>query len=118
MGSKLDHLFNLTNYRDHPENGDYQVFFYYNMEQAKFFESLLNKEGIAYESILEEEGKRPVMLYGIHKREFRKALLQNDLSYASFKKRFISNKWLRNGVLIITLAFVLFALIGYLKSQY
>lgn len=116
MSTKAENLFNLTNYRDHPENEDYKVFFHYNFEQAAYFESLLKEEGIEYESFLEKEAKREVMLFGIHKRDFRRALEKNDMSYAKFKKRFIPNTIIRNTILIVTLAIFLFALIGYILS--
>jgi hypothetical protein len=117
MISKTENLFNLTNYRDHPDNDNYKVFFHYNMEQGKHFQSLLDKEQIAYEFFLEEESKQTIMLFAVHKRDFRNALLQNDLSYAAFKKRFIPNSLLRNAILIITISFVLFAIIGYFMSH-
>jgi len=117
MSSKIENLFNLTNYRDHPENKDYKVFFYYNKEQADHFESLLIQEAINYESYYEKDSNKPIMLFGIHNREFRKAEKLNTLSYAAFKKSFIPNKWLRNAILIITFGLVLFALIGYLSSK-
>ncbi len=117
MSTKVENLFNLTNYRDHPDNDSYKVFFHYNMDQANHFKSLLEKEGIQFESFLEEEEEKQVMLFGVHKRDFRKAMLQNDLSYAAFKKRFIPNSWLRNAILIVTIGLVLFALIGYIISN-
>jgi len=116
MMDKAENLFNLTNYRDHPENKDYRVFFHYNMEQAEYFKSLLDQEAIEYEAFLDVDNKREVMLFGVHKRDFRKALLQNDMSYAKHKKRFIPNNVIRNTILIITLALFLFALIGYMLS--
>lgn len=117
MSNKLDNLFNLTNYRDHPVNKDYRVFFHYNMDQADHFKSLLDKEGIEYEAYLEDEGDKKVMLFGVHRKNFRRALLQNELSYAALKKRFIPNSIIRNSILIITIGLILFALIGYIISQ-
>lgn len=117
MSSKVENLFNLTNYRDHPENNNYKVIFYYNLEQANYFKSLLQKEGIEFESFLEKDSKKELMLFGIHKRDFTKSLVLNDASFAKYKKRFISNSWIRNAVLFITLGIVLFALIGYFLSK-
>ena len=117
MSSKAENLFNLTNYRDHPENKDYRVIFFYNMEQAEYFETMLRNENIEFESFLEKDAKKEVMLYGIHKRDFRKASVLNDASFASYKKKFISNSWLRNSILIITIGLVLFAVIGYFISN-
>lgn len=115
--SKIENLFNLTNYKDHPEDENHIVFFFYNLEQAAYFENLLKKEDIEFESYLDEEPKRRIMLYAIHRKNFRRALIQNDLSYAAFKRKFIAQIWLRYTVLFLTLGLVLFALIGYLKSH-
>jgi hypothetical protein len=117
MSTKVENLFNLTNYRDHPEEKDYRVFFFYNLEQAAFFETQLVNEGIQYESFKEDETDKTVVLFGIHKRDFRRALIQNDLSFAAHKKPFISNKLIRYSILFITIALVLFALIGYFISE-
>ena len=115
--SKIENLFNLTNYKDHPEDENHIVFFYYNLEQATYFENLLIKEKIEFESFLDEDAKRKVMLYAVHRKYFRRALIQNDLSYAGFKRKFIPQMWLRYAVLLFTLALTLFALYGYLKSH-
>jgi hypothetical protein len=115
--SKIENLFNLTNYKDHPEDENHVVFFFYNLEQAAYFENLLKKETIEFESFLDEDAKRSVMLYAIHRKYFRRALIQNDLSYAGFKRKFIPQIWLRYAVLLFTLGLTLFALIGYLKSH-
>jgi hypothetical protein len=117
MSTKVENMFNLSNFREHPENKDYQVFFFYNMEQAHYFETQLLKENIAYESFLEKESKREMMLFAVHRRDFRRAVIQNDLSFAAFKKPFIPNSFLRYSVLIITIALILFALAGYFMSN-
>jgi len=117
MSTKVENLFNLTNYREHPEEKDYQVFFFYHMEQGRFFESKLLEEGISYEQVIEEERDKPIMLFGVHKRDFRRALVQNDLSFAAYKKPFISNRFVRYSILVITIALVIFALFGYYLSE-
>lgn len=116
MSTKAENLFNLTNYRDHPDNKNYKVFFHYNMEQAEYFKTLLIEENIDFEAFLEKESKQDVMLFGIHKRDFRRALLQNEMSYAKYKKPFIQNKAIRYTVLFFTLILFIIALIGFIKS--
>lgn len=117
MSNKVENLFNLTNYREHPVEKDYQVFFFYNLEQGRFFETKLLQEGISHEYVIEEENDKPIMLFGIHKRDFRRALVQNDLSFAAYKKPFISNKFIRYSILFITIGLVIFALFGYYLSE-
>lgn len=117
MSAKIDNLFNLTNYREHPEEKDYQVFFFYNLDQAAFFETQLINEGISFETVKEEEAEKTVVLFGIHKRDFRRAQIQNDLSFAAFKKPFISNKFIRYSILFITIGLIIFALFGYFISE-
>ena len=114
--SRVDNLFNLTNYREHPEDKSYWIFFYYKMEQADYFEACLIEERIKYESFLEEETKRPVKLFAIHKHDFERANRLNEKSYAEYKTKFIPNKGLRYGLLIFVVALVIFALIGSLLS--
>lgn len=113
----FDRIFNLTNYRDHPENKDYVVFFFYLIEQGRYFDSLLLSNGIDYESFEETDGK-PKLLFAVRKRDFKEALKLNELSYAQFKKPFITNKWLKYSVLLTTLFLVLFAIWGYFKTHF
>ena len=115
MSSKVENLFNLTNYRDHPDNKDYVVFFFYNFEQGHFFQHLLNQNNLEHELFIEEEEK-PIMLFGIRRRHFKQALDLSNLSYVKFKKPFIANKWIRFAVLGFTVAMVLIAIIGYFIS--
>ena len=116
MSSKVENLFNLTNYRDHPENKDYKVFFFYNFEQGDYFKQLLENEPLEHEVFI-EEGSKPIMLFGIRKRHFNQALDLNSLSYARFKKPFIANKWIRFAVLGFTIGAIIVAIIGYFLSS-
>ena len=116
MSTKVENLFNLTNYRDHPENKDYKVFFFYNLEQGNYFKQLLEQEPLEYELFIEEEAK-PIMLFGIRKRHFKQARDLSDLSYAKFKKPFIGNKWIRFAVLGFTIGAIIIAIIGYFLSS-
>ena len=81
---KVENLLNLTNYRGHPENKDYLVFFFYNFEQGYFFQNLLHQNTLEHEMFI-EEGEKPIMLFGIRKRHFKEALELSNMSYAKFK---------------------------------
>ena len=116
MSSKVENLFNLTNYRDHPENKDFKVFFFYNFKQGEYFKQLLENEPLEFELFIEKEAK-PIMLFGIRKRHFNQALDLNSLSYARFKKPFIANKLIRFAVLGFTILALAIAIIGYFMSQ-
>jgi len=115
MSNRVENLFNLTNYRDHPENKDYIVFFFYNFEQGSYFQHLLHQNSLEHESFI-EEGEKPLMLFGIRKRHFKHALDLNNLSYARFKKPFIPNKWIRYAVLGFTIVVIIIAIVGYFLS--
>jgi 3-deoxy-D-manno-octulosonic-acid transferase len=116
MNSKVENLFNLTNYRDLPENKDYLVFFFYNFDQGYYFQHLLNQNAVDYEMFIEEEEK-PIMMFGVRKRHFKQVLALSDLSYARFKKPFIANMWIRYAILGFTVTVVLIAIIGYFLSS-
>ena len=113
-----EELFNLVNYKEHPENSDFMVFFHYNFKQGYFFEHLLKQNHIDHELFIEDKVEKPVMLFGIRKRYFKKAEELNNLSYARFKKPFIPFKWLRVIILVITASAILFAIAGYFLSTY
>jgi len=104
-------LVNLTNYRDHPSNPSYVVFFFHRKEVADSFEELLLINMIDFERAHDDAG-HDRHLFGIRKMEFQAAERLNYQAIGKHRKGFIPNRFLRIFVLLFTLAVLIIAIIG------
>lgn len=104
-------LVNLTNYRDHPTNPSYMVFFFHRKEVADTFEELLLIHMVDFERAFEDEG-RERHLFGVRKLEFRAAEKLNYEALGRHRNQFIPNRYLRIFVLLLTISLIMLALIG------
>ena len=111
-------MLNLTNYFDHPGDNRYTVFRFTVSEHADHFESLLRTDEIEYErhEELDEEGSN-LYLFGVSKRFQKNAVRANFLTHAAYRKPFIGNKLLKYALLVITIGFVVLAILGYINQN-
>lgn len=107
-------MINLTNYRDHPSERGYVVFFYTDFQMANYFEELLVEEDIPYERAVDQETGAKRYLFGVHKKHQQKLLKLNDLAIGKFRKPFIGSAVLRWIILGITAAMLLLGILGYI----
>lgn len=90
---------------------------FFHEEHADYFQALLEDRHVEFERHLDEDGSRPITLFGIHKRFRKDSDSCNYLTHAKFRNPMIANKMWRWGLVLFGIGIVLFALIGYLKSQ-
>ena len=109
-------MFNITNYFEHPTRPGYYIFKFYDKERADYFEELLNKESIWFESSIDEEDKI-TYLYGIKVSDYQNVLNLNYLVSAKFRKKTISSSYIRIIIYIITIGIITLAIVGALKSE-
>lgn len=110
-------LVNLTNYRDHPSDPSYVVFFFHRKEVADAFEELLLINMIDFERAFDDDGYER-HLFGVRKVEFTRAEKLNYQAIGRHRKGFIPNRYLKIFVLVFTLAVLLLALIGAYKAGF
>ena len=103
-------MINITNYFDHPTRIGFTVFKFHNKQRADYFEQLLKKDDIWYESLYEEE--KSLQLFGIKKGDLKKAMNANYLVSAKFRKKIIPNIYLRWGIIILAVSVITLAIIG------
>ena len=106
--------FKYKNFELHQRQRAYVVFYFYAMDPADYFESLLIEHDIPYER---GRGKDLVKrhLIGVHRDYQAKAEELNDITCNFFRKPFLGTNTLRNVVLIFTFVILILALIGYFK---
>ena len=109
-------MFNITNYFEHPTRPGYYIFKFYEKDHANYFEELLNQKNIWFESSIDNEN-RTTYLYGIKLNDYENVISINYLVSAKYRKKTVSNKYVRIVIYAITLGVVALAIYGALKSK-
>lgn len=119
MSNPVDHTIDLgfVNYVQHPENPDYIVFRFSDHNRGLDFERALIEQNIWFEKGEELKRNKVILLYGIHRTDYKKVEKINYQVEARHKKPAIPWKGVRYSVLIITLAAIILASVGYCKQQ-
>ena len=79
-------MLNITNYTDHPTRIGYTVYRFFEKERADYFEELLTKNNIYFESSIEEN---KIYLFGVKKGDSKQAMNANYLVSAKYRKKII-----------------------------
>lgn len=117
LDSQLD--IGFVNYKKHPSNPTYMVFRFKDQNMINFFRSELQRQDIWF-----EEGEdtlkngKDVVMFGVHKNDFKSAQKINQNAHAKYKKRFIADKPLRYALLGLLLFLIAFAIFGVIKVNF
>jgi len=96
-----DGFYQLTNYKTHPTQEQFIVFFFKEKEWADFFQGLCDKEGLKYERDEDESDGETLHLFGINKNRIKLAKRINNLTYAEKRKGFIPVPWFKYFLLLL-----------------
>ncbi|HBH07507.1 MAG TPA: hypothetical protein DDX92_12990 [Flavobacteriales bacterium] len=112
---KMTH-FDLTNWREHPTNKSYYIFFFKTIEEGKFFENLLQEHKINYESLVSDD-TRYSSYVAVHRHSLQQSIKLNNLTIGTFRKPFIPNRSIGYVFIAISAFIIALAIIGYFKNQ-
>ncbi|NQX97600.1 MAG: hypothetical protein HRT73_06930 [Flavobacteriales bacterium] len=104
-------MLNILNYSDHPTRAGFTIYRFHERERANYFESLLKKDNIYFESALEENGNT-LYLFGVRKGDHKKTMNANYLVSAKYRKKIIPNIYFRWGIILFAIFMVTIAVIG------
>ena len=108
-------LLRIRNFHLHPDNKKYWVFFFSDPNMAGYFEELLHENTIEFEKDNGEDLVKRV-LFGIHRKDFDRALILNNSAIGKFRKPFIEDPILRYVIIAISMLAVVLSIVGYLKN--
>lgn len=119
MDNPVDHIVDLglVNYVKHPTNPDYVVFRFADENRAASFEAELVEAEIGFERGEEPRATRVFILYGVHKRDFKRTMKLNFIVEAKHKKPTIPFRWFRWFILLFTITAITLAAMGYCEQQ-
>lgn len=108
-------LIQLHNYRKHPTNNNYYIFFYKDVNVAEEFEVLINQANISFEKDPpNSEDFRTY--YAIEKDSFEVAKQLNFLAFGKKRKPMIPNNIGRYSLVIFFILIVSLAIVSLIKS--
>lgn len=108
--------FDLTNWREHPTNKSYHVFFFKTIEEGKFFENLLQEHKIPFESQAYNDSRYSSYI-AVHRNNLQQCIKLNNLTLGTFRKPFIPNRSIGYVFIAISAVIITLAIIGYFKNQ-
>lgn len=107
-------FFQLTNYKDHPTNNLYKVYFFHQKNRAEHFAKLLKERNIFFERGEEEQAisGKLFYLFGVRKSDLDVAHECNFLTNAHFREPFLGkNRW-KYLISIFVVAIVILAIVS------
>lgn len=107
----------LVNYVRHPENSNYVVFRFTDPNRASSFEQELTSNGIWFEKGEEERRQKTIVLFGIHKQDYKKCERINFTVEAMHKKPMIPFRVLRYSLYLFSAFVLTLAILGYCEAQ-
>jgi hypothetical protein len=117
MDNPVEHFdLGFVNFTQHPENGDYVVFRFADINRANSFRTELQLQKIWFEEGSEEKKQVTYTLFGLHKTDYNKAQKINFAVEAKHKKFLIPGKFFRWFVVLFGITMITLAIIGFIKN--
>ena len=110
-------MFNITNFGEHPTNPHFIVFRYKTSNEFDLFKQLLGADEIDFEAEQHiDDNNKETYLVAVKSGNQKVAIKHNYLTMGKFRKRtFKDKKWIW-ATLVITLALLGTAVVGFFKS--
>jgi hypothetical protein len=108
----------FTNQMPHPERRGYEIYHYKNIEEADYFESLLKEKNLFYERDEDQINGIPIYLFGVKSEDMDQVDTANYLAKGKFRANIVSNKFWRYALVLLGLALIAFAFLGYYLSNF
>lgn len=109
--------FDFTNWRDHPTDNRYVVFFFKTKEESLFFKNLLEQNNLWFEWNIDEDEPTYKYYFALNKIDSKEAITLNHLTIGNFRSPFIANNALRYSMILGMVLILGIAIIGYLKAH-
>ena len=109
--------FDFTNWREHPADNRYTIFFFKKEEESNFFKNLLEQNNIWYEFHIDENESKYTYYYAVNKVNQKQVITFNHLAVGAYRKPFLQVPILRYVLVISMFAILVLAIISYYKSH-
>ncbi len=116
LSDKMESIIDFTNWRQHPTNPEYRVFFFHKEEQAAYFEKLLTDRNMIFERHDEQEEDKIRYFFAVQKRHWKEVAELNNIAIGKFRKRFIPDNIMQWVILVIGFGILALAFLGWAVS--
>jgi len=106
----------FTNWREHPSDNRYTVFFFKTEKESNYFENLLKINKLWFEANIDDEEPKYKFYFAVHKLDTTAIVKLNNRTLGEFRKPSIENNYLRYGLILMMMVIMTLAIIGFLKS--
>ena len=107
----------FTNWREHPSDNRYTIFFFKTKEESDFFENLLKLNNIWFEPNIDLDEPTYRYFFAVNKTTNKEVIKLNHLTIGEYRSPLIANAYLRYGLVLAMMVIMTLAIIGYLKSN-
>ena len=107
----------FTNWRDHPTDNRYTVFFYKSKNESDLFQKLLTENDYWFEYNFDESDPNQSHYIAVNKVKERQIVKLNHIAIGEFRKPFIENNAIRYSLVIFMITVLSIGIIGYIKSH-
>ncbi|MFT5600177.1 MAG: hypothetical protein ACI9N1_000411 [Flavobacteriales bacterium] len=112
----LDIEWGFTNYQRHPSRKNYMVVHYRKIEEAEYFQGLMEGKKYFFERDIVEDEKGPLHVFGVRIGDFNEVNELNFITIGKHKKPMIEDNAARWAVVIIGGSLILLSIIGWFLS--
>lgn len=109
--------FDFTNWREHPSDNRYEVFFFKTKNESDYFTNLLNTHKIWFEYSEELEEDPYKYYFGIKRTDLNQVKELNHLTLGKFRQPFLGNSVIKYTMVIFMLVVMTIAIISYFKTH-
>lgn len=107
----------FTNWREHPTDNRYTVFFFKTEQESNFFKNLLEINKFWFEFKFDDSEPTYQYYFAVNKTNEKDIIKLNHLSIGEFRKPFLQSIYLRYGLVIFMAIVLTIAVVGYLKAH-
>ncbi len=118
MENPIEHLdLGLVNFTKHPNNPNYIVYRFTDLNKANSFREELTSNNISFEQDTEKKKQVTYTLFAIKKKHYKKTMEINFKVEGAHKKPLIPFRLLRWTVLLFGLGILLLSILSYYKNM-
>lgn len=107
----------FTNWRDHPSDNRYVVFFFKTEKESIYFEELLKENKVWYEAFTDDDEPNYKYYFAVNKTSSKQVIHLNHRTVGEFRSHFIPYKVLRYALVVGMIIIMTLAIVGYIKGN-
>lgn len=114
----IEEKLDFTNWRQHPTQKRYFVFFFSSLPQGNYFEQLLVEHKVWFEKHLDDEDDKRPIWFAVERGDMETVKQLNHLAIGKYRSRFIPSKAMRIVVFVVSAITIALMIMGIIKNGF